>query len=285
MPKSDEHEYIRSFKLEVSSKDGKDRSYTLRVCLPVDPSLRTLSEVATIRFVRKHTDMPVPTIVASNATTNNELGFERILSETTLGIALSSPECWTSMSVAQKEKTVLQIANWDAQFFNQDWSSDKPTMRIGSLFEVPSGKTINGSRKRKRNGQSSSQFAIGPLVKRRVFQSRRLEHPKTRAAFATTYEWLDMKLNLLSADTEIRKAETLALHPPHALKDLDDALEQDTDRRIDIKELQFLLPYLCSPSKREITMLCPSYDGILVDAVTKEICSVPEWDCTAVVPV
>lgn len=283
VPKFDEHEYIRAFKLEVSGKDGEDRSYTLRVCLPVDPSLRTLSEVATIRFVQKHTNMPVPTIVAFDATTKNELGLEWILAEVTVGIPISSPECWTSMSVAQKEKAVLQIANWDAQFFNQDWSSDKPTMQIGSLFEVPS--TTTGSRKRKTNGQNHSQFAIGPLVKRRVFQSRRLEHPKTRAAFATTYEWLDMKLNLLTADTEIRKAETLALHPPTAFKDLDDALEQDTNRRLDIKELQFLLPYLCSPSKREITMLCPSYDGILVDPVTKEICSVPEWDCTAIVPV
>ncbi|PQE17856.1 Aminoglycoside phosphotransferase protein [Rutstroemia sp. NJR-2017a BBW] len=51
----------------------------IRITLPVDPSNKTNSEVATINFIRQYTDIPVPQILAFDDSSENELGFEWIL--------------------------------------------------------------------------------------------------------------------------------------------------------------------------------------------------------------
>lgn len=61
--------------------DCKGRSYLLRVTLPVDPFYKALSEVTTILHLQKKTDIPVPCIVAFDASRDNAIGFEWILME------------------------------------------------------------------------------------------------------------------------------------------------------------------------------------------------------------
>lgn len=48
----------------------------MRVSLPVDPVFKTLSEVATISYIREHTSIPAPEVIAYDASNENELGFE-----------------------------------------------------------------------------------------------------------------------------------------------------------------------------------------------------------------
>lgn len=45
--------------------------YIVRVSLPVQPRLKTLSEHAVINYVLQHTTIPVPQIIASDACNNN----------------------------------------------------------------------------------------------------------------------------------------------------------------------------------------------------------------------
>jgi aminoglycoside phosphotransferase (APT) family kinase protein len=49
--------------------------------LPVTPKVKTLSEVATLAYVREKTSIPVPKVVAYDADLTNELGFEYIRME------------------------------------------------------------------------------------------------------------------------------------------------------------------------------------------------------------
>lgn len=48
----------------------------MRISLPIDPHFKTSSEVATTEFVRQELEMPVPKIIAFDASNDNDLGFE-----------------------------------------------------------------------------------------------------------------------------------------------------------------------------------------------------------------
>ena len=55
---------------------GSNKHYIMRVAAPVQPQLKTWSEVATIEYVGQNTDIPVPSILKFNPSHDNELGFE-----------------------------------------------------------------------------------------------------------------------------------------------------------------------------------------------------------------
>ena len=51
----------------------------MRASLPVDHRFKTLVEAATLDLVRMYTSIPVPKVIAFDASNTNELGFEWIL--------------------------------------------------------------------------------------------------------------------------------------------------------------------------------------------------------------
>ncbi|KAF2864361.1 hypothetical protein K470DRAFT_267219 [Piedraia hortae CBS 480.64] len=53
-----------------------NKTYLMRVSLPVDPYWKTSSEVATLSWVEKNTTMPVPHVVAYNSNRKTAIGFE-----------------------------------------------------------------------------------------------------------------------------------------------------------------------------------------------------------------
>ena len=50
--------------------------YILRVTWPVEPFYKTASEVATLSYLREHTTIPVPGVIAHSSSAENELGCE-----------------------------------------------------------------------------------------------------------------------------------------------------------------------------------------------------------------
>lgn len=71
-------------------------SYLLRVVLPVDSYFKTSSQVATLAYLSYHTSIPVPRVIAYDASTENLVGVEWILMTRSDGVAIkglwSSPE-------------------------------------------------------------------------------------------------------------------------------------------------------------------------------------------------
>ena len=54
-------------------------THIMRVAIPVEPFFKTESEVATMDYVRKHTSLPVPRVLAYDSSTSNQVGFEWIV--------------------------------------------------------------------------------------------------------------------------------------------------------------------------------------------------------------
>lgn len=83
----------------------------MRVSLPVDPHNETMSEVSTIDFVRQNTDIPVPGIIAFDASNDNEVGFEWILMELMPGRPLAMR--WRQLSTATKQQLIKCVLKTD----------------------------------------------------------------------------------------------------------------------------------------------------------------------------
>lgn len=120
-------------KLYDVSFDNQD--FVMRISLPVCPSAKTESEVATLDWVNRYTALPVPRVRAYDSSQNNPLGFEWILMTKLDGKPLS--ECWSAISTGCKERIVRQIAAFSASTFNQSFDGG-----IGSVLKTSHGYTI-----------------------------------------------------------------------------------------------------------------------------------------------
>jgi hypothetical protein len=104
-------------KLYSVSSSNTSREYILRVSLPVEPRYKTESEVATLTYVRCHTDIPVPRVIAYDSSTNNEIRFEYILMEKVIGNSLK--DAWPSLPWESKVFITREIAQFVSQLRNQ----------------------------------------------------------------------------------------------------------------------------------------------------------------------
>jgi hypothetical protein len=105
--------------------------FIFRVTLPVAPSVKTQSEVATVTFVRKNTTIPVPRMLAHDANLRNELGFEWILMECMEARPLH--DVWHAISWLKKALLVMQTVDLMTQLFQREMPN------IGSRYLVSSG--------------------------------------------------------------------------------------------------------------------------------------------------
>lgn len=81
----------------------------MRIPLPVDPGFKTLKEVVTLEYVREHTTILVPKVIASDFTSDNELGFEYILMERIQGQTLDV--VWPRLDWERKVRLVGEVNN------------------------------------------------------------------------------------------------------------------------------------------------------------------------------
>lgn len=102
------------------------QQYLMRVALPVDPFLKVESEVATLVYVRTHTSIPVPKVIAYNSNSENPLGFEWILLEKIGGIPLV--DAWKHMDIGRRVKLTEALAE------NQQQLASLPFPKIGNLY-------------------------------------------------------------------------------------------------------------------------------------------------------
>jgi len=104
-------------------------SYILRVTLPVDPVYKTLSEVATIKYIHQHTSILVPQILAYNPrASSKDIGFEWMLMEYMPGRQFR--EVWHDLCWSEKEKMVDVLAKWYLEMFCLRGT------KIGSLYDL-----------------------------------------------------------------------------------------------------------------------------------------------------
>lgn len=92
-----------------------DEDLIMRVTLPVDPQHKTLSEVATLDWIRRTTSIPVPQVIAHQPSRENSIGLEWILMTKVPGKNLA--DRWRSLSFDTKSNLVRELAAHSASLF------------------------------------------------------------------------------------------------------------------------------------------------------------------------
>ena len=125
------------------------KSYVFRVSLPVEPGDKVRNEVATLDYVKRHTKIPVPTVIAYDSSSDNVLGFEWILMEKIPGAPLS--DIWSRLSYISKGAITREIASHVFQLRNICVFNES-----GGLYH-----------------DSKAEFIIGPVVTQFMFMNGR----------------------------------------------------------------------------------------------------------------
>lgn len=251
----------------------------MRVTLPVDPSNKTNSEVATMNFVRQNTDIPLPQIFAFDDSSENELGFEWILMEMLPGRTLRTK--WRKLSEDAKRDLVKQVAKYQAQLFCHKFTA------IGNIFvnlgDQPVSKESPHSTSAadtKQVPQESQQLLpiLGQLVSMIFFWGDRITQDVPRGPFTNSENWIRTRLTFVLIDQEIIIKTS----------DDEDDIEEAKDAKDIAERLLKLLPTVFPPnaSAAESSVLVHddlSMQNILVDSDGK-ITGVIDWECVSALP-
>lgn len=161
-----------------------DKRLLIRVSLPVCPRHKTCGEVTTLRWLREHTTIPVPTVVDFDERNDNKIGFEWILMELLPG--MSCWRRWRGMSMAQKVFLTQRIAEFQAQLLRH--GSPGPAFRgVGTLESSKDGSFT----------PTPAQF-----VSDTFFMGDHIKYDVPRGPFRSSHDWLLSCLKVASLEHE-----------------------------------------------------------------------------------
>lgn len=166
--------------------------FAFRVSLPVDPLLKSLSEVATLKFLNEYTNIPVPTVLHSSQSVENSLGFEWMLQTYTPGRKLSA--IWDELGETGRERMIQQLAEIHAELFNRSRFS-----KIGNIY-CPEGALRDSAQDN--IAQGSTEFYVGKIVSNPFILKRATIEVVDRGPFRTTANWLSAQLGNVVLDCQ-----------------------------------------------------------------------------------
>lgn len=302
----------------VAPADGI-RTYIFRVSLPVEPFYKTESEVATLSYIRSHTLIPVPRVLAFDASFDNELGFEWILMEKVKGVSLDG--LWAGLPETTKVSVVKEVAGYICQMREQYQFT-----AIGNLYHRKALKKAGfGDKFVRIDGDRDAVFAIGPLVSTFFFLGRRIRLPRDRGPFHSDRDYMkahmqieidDMDLLLKSQHSEDTEGNIATTENEDNAAEYDDDLAENAPKiKKSCSDLLSLLPKIfpesrppkqtpsCTPKVTNKTTALPKKGGythhhhrfvlhhedfslsnILVDPKTHRITGIVDWECVSITP-
>ncbi|EJD38210.1 kinase-like protein [Auricularia subglabra TFB-10046 SS5] len=228
----------------------------IRVTLPVEPRLKTLSEAATIEFVRERCDKLralVPRILAYDA---DARPYEWMIMEKLPGTVLDAR--WAAMSLSAKEVLVRDVVACLVELFEQKLRG------IGNIYPT--------------SGDGAS-IDVGRIVSLPFFWDQRAEQDVPRGPFRSSADWLSARLSLVM----IEAAQTLATSAD------EDELEEAGKTQALGRRLVALLPKVFPPDETadpELTVIHHddlSFHNILVDDDGK-LTGFVDWECVSALP-
>ena len=245
-------------KLYVTGNENTE-TLVLRVSLPVDPLYKTLSEVATIDWMRRYTNIPVPAVIAYEASSANPVGFEWILMTKLPGKPLA--DAWRRLPYPAKEGLVKQFAEYSSCLFKRQLNS------IGNIY-------------------TTSPPQVGRIVSMEFFWGDHIRQDIRRGPFPSSRDWMEARLALSEYDCR----STMAKYPNRSGLDSDDEDELDDAERTlrIIKRLSPLVDQIfpSGQSDQEPSMLFHddlSMHNILV-ADSGALAGVVDWECVSALP-
>lgn len=239
----------------------------MRVSLPVDPQYKTLSEVATMDWMRHHTSLPVPEIIAHQASRESAIGFEWILMKKIPGNPLA--DAWKSIQYPAKEQLVQQLATYFSSLFKNQLRG------IGNIYLDSSALSRDGSPSEVKR-IVSMQFFLGDHILQDV----------PRGPFHSSKDWISTCLSFSEHDCN----STLAKYGNRDDLSSDDEDEvEDAERTLRIiKRLKtHVNEYFSDPGQDpEPSVLFHgdlSQYNILVDD-NGTLTGVVDWECVSALP-
>ena len=266
----------------VQRQGPQDEELIMRITLPVQPYFKTISEHATIEYLKQHTTIPVPEVLKYNAKREAELGFEWMIMHRVHGVGLGNQ--WTSMSWLKKELIVRKVVSFLVQLFKTRFP------RIGNLYEwsdlqrlqtsdLPEHTPLGYEHSTKETTLCLSQVVSIPffLGKHATFDIQRGPYTNSRA-------WLAAQLQLY-----IKGADDPILYEDSGTDSDDDPDEFATPEAIKSRanRLIALLPTVFPEGVTEEFVLHHgdlNENNIMVDHLNHEITGVIDWECVHTVP-
>ncbi|KAK3994330.1 phosphotransferase enzyme family-domain-containing protein [Cladorrhinum sp. PSN332] len=236
----------------------------MRVSLPVYPRHKIRAEVATLRWVRENTSIPVPQVFGFDDSNGNEIGFEWILMELMEGA--SAHGRWRTMTMEQKVTFTKRLATFQAEL--SGFGKAEPIFRgIGTL-------DLDGEK-----------VAPGIFVSHEFFMGDHVNYEVEPGPFRSSHDWLSVELDI------IIKHQTAVLGKMEEEEDTDEDDREDAEEIISVaRKLLSLVPKVFPPTLSlddpEITGLYHHdlhLNNILVNE-RGEITAVLDWECVSAMP-
>ena len=270
--------FNRVYTIATSDGDGvvSQLPYVFRVTLPVEPFYKTASEVATLSYIREHTSIPVPRVIAHSSTADNELGFEWILMEKIPGVSLKT--LWREMDMETKGRETRVVAQYVEQLRDQCSFGAignlyfREDLLDGAVRTVPT---------------TDYRFVIGPIVTAFMFAGgRKLRLPRNLGPYANDAEYMAALSN-----AEVEDIEFLQSPEARTLDDFDEDLAEDAPEILEaLRELQEVWATLFPSHPRgpqppfALTHHDLSLSNVLVDPATHTVTGIIDWECTGARP-
>ncbi|KAI1763455.1 hypothetical protein GGR53DRAFT_497612 [Hypoxylon sp. FL1150] len=182
--------------IELTLRSSKDegpveklslpRRVIMKVGLPTLPEVKTLSEVATMRFVKHRAGIPAPRVYMYNAatTSNNELGYEWILMEYMPGRPFAYREAERKLKDDTRNLVAKRLAEW------MDKLSRVHFDKIGSLY-MPSTPADDGTVViSDADNINVPHPVVGQLVDRCYAGDWRLEYEFPKGPFSNLHDYM-----------------------------------------------------------------------------------------------
>ncbi|KAL1835867.1 hypothetical protein VTJ49DRAFT_5960 [Mycothermus thermophilus] len=291
--------FNRLYSLMNPDWDGK--AYIFRVSIPVEPFFKTESEIATMEYVRRHTSMPIPRVVAFSSSDDNELGHEWIIMEMMPGEPLRT--LWPTMPEEARVAVFAELAQHAKQLVSLRFS------KFGSIFfsdvadlVLPKGEpsspsvspvqtpdqttTTTDDDKMDKDIGPGDAFVLGRLVAQDFFFDKRIYYPGSRGPFTTTRSLIDMRATLL--EWRLHDLSPIPNQPWYS--EMDREVSHHYNRILAIfQRLKALIPRLVPEQNgpEDVGVLWHddlSEHNLLLDPVTFKLTAVLDWESVSVVP-
>ncbi|KAK0620853.1 phosphotransferase enzyme family-domain-containing protein [Immersiella caudata] len=237
----------------------------MRISLPVYPRHKTRAEVATLRWVRENTSIPVPKVFAFDDSNDNLIGFEWILMEHMKGT--NADTRWRAMSMEQKVALTERMTKFQAEL-SRFGRAESLFRGIGTLDLCDESNNV----------EDTKAAAPGFLVSPEFFIGDHVRYDISRGPFRSAHDWLSTVLKIiLQHQTAILKTS-----------EDEDNIEDAENVSAVAQKLLALVPKVF-PSTLEEPEATALYhhdlhlNNILVSE-DGEITAVLDWECVSAMP-
>ena len=243
------------------------QSLWMKVLLPVYPQLKTRGEAATLQWVRDHTSVSVPKVVAFEDSNNNDPGFEWILLDAVSGVP--AHRRWRTLETEQKIAIVQRLAEFQAEL--SCYGKPEGAFRNIGTLDLDIGK-----------GEPGIPKTVIPsrLVSYERFMGGRLNYDVPRGPFRSSHDWLHAGLSLVMLE------KTAAIDQGHL--DSDD-LEDAEHTRAAAQRLLSLLPKVFPPGQEDATATALYHDGLALHNILLDdqgnITALIDRECISAMPI